>query len=397
MREIQTAFLFAAGYLVSRLVVQTPLPERLLYLGAKPGARLGALGLCLRILAAAAALSAVVPNVLVVLTLLPVVNRLGRGPAGEDAAGWATAKALALLYGANIGGMASLTGTPANGVLVAWLVAAGIPRGPAVSYAGWLVWGVPLSAALTAVAAGVILLVSGRAKSPGVVTAPAGPPVEGRERWAVRLSIAYLTAGFALSAVSWAGPPWDGAAALVTGVATLGFAAWCSLWPVRELGREPLLRPGEVFRGIPPRGAAFVALSVGAAWAAYRGGLHRAAAAGIARLLPLSGGAWLSLFALSLGASFATEAVSNTAVQVSLLVLLEPLAPSLPCSYTRAALAVTLSSTCAFMSPLATGVNGFVYGGIRGVSLWRMLAAGVAMNLAAAALMSTWVRWLPGL
>jgi len=115
VQEIQTAFLFAAGYLVSRLVVRIPLAERLLYVGAKPGARLRALGVCLRILAAAAALSAVVPNVLVVLGVLPAVNRIGRDSDRESDAAWPTAKAVALLYGANIGGMASLTGTPANG------------------------------------------------------------------------------------------------------------------------------------------------------------------------------------------------------------------------------------------------------------------------------------------
>jgi len=57
-------------------------------------------------------------------------------------------------------------------------------------------------------------------------------------------------------------------------------------------------------------------------------------------------------------------------------------------------LVVTLSCTCAFMSPLATGVNGLVFGEMRGASLWRMLLAGIFMNLAAAVTIAAWVYWV---
>ena len=88
--------------------------------------------------------------------------------------------------------------------------------------------------------------------------------------------------------------------------------------------------------------------------------------------------------------SFATELFSNTVIQLALLEALHVGAPSSPVLI-ELMLAVTLSCTCAFMSPLATGVNGLVFGELRGTSLWRMLATGLVMNLAGALVVGLWV------
>jgi sodium-dependent dicarboxylate transporter 2/3/5 len=55
---------------------------------------------------------------------------------------------------------------------------------------------------------------------------------------------------------------------------------------------------------------------------------------------------------------------------------------------------ITLSSTCAFMSPIATGVNGLAFGGIKGVSFARMLLVGFFMNIAGAMLIAGWVLFI---
>jgi sodium-dependent dicarboxylate transporter 2/3/5 len=42
------------------------------------------------------------------------------------------------------------------------------------------------------------------------------------------------------------------------------------------------------------------------------------------------------------------------------------------------------------MSPIATGVNGLAFGGVKGVSFTRMLLVGFIMNIAGALLISSW-------
>jgi di/tricarboxylate transporter len=43
------------------------------------------------------------------------------------------------------------------------------------------------------------------------------------------------------------------------------------------------------------------------------------------------------------------------------------------------------------MSPIATGVNGLAFGGVKGVSFTRMLLVGFIMNIAGALLIAGWV------
>jgi sodium-dependent dicarboxylate transporter 2/3/5 len=55
---------------------------------------------------------------------------------------------------------------------------------------------------------------------------------------------------------------------------------------------------------------------------------------------------------------------------------------------------ITLSCTSAFMSPIATGVNGLAFGGVKGVSFSKMLIVGFIMNIVGAWLISSWVLFV---
>ncbi|MGE4554096.1 MAG: anion permease, partial [Desulfovibrionaceae bacterium] len=57
-------------------------------------------------------------------------------------------------------------------------------------------------------------------------------------------------------------------------------------------------------------------------------------------------------------------------------------------------IAVSTASTCAFMTPVATPCNALAFGEMRGVSLRRMLALGLVLNLACASLMTLWLSWV---
>jgi sodium-dependent dicarboxylate transporter 2/3/5 len=57
-------------------------------------------------------------------------------------------------------------------------------------------------------------------------------------------------------------------------------------------------------------------------------------------------------------------------------------------------LAVSLASTSAFMTPVATPVNALAFAGIGGVSLRAFIKNGALTNLLAALWITAWVRWL---
>ena len=97
---------------------------------------------------------------------------------------------------------------------------------------------------------------------------------------------------------------------------------------------------------------------------------------------------------IALATSFSTEVLSNTAVQLSFFVIALPLAQTLGFSALEMLIIITLSCTSAFMSPIATGVNGLAFGGVKGVSFSKMLIVGFIMNIVGAWLISSWVLFV---
>lgn len=82
------------------------------------------------------------PNTVVVLSLLPIVNYLSKN-VKEDNIEHLNLLMLALIYGANIGGMGSLVGSPLNFVFIGLIEANQIAGKEYVSFFTWLIVGIP--------------------------------------------------------------------------------------------------------------------------------------------------------------------------------------------------------------------------------------------------------------
>jgi len=113
---LQLIPLFTTGFIVSRIVARTSLAKRLVLVFAAV-ARGRVSIMLLAVMASAAVLSLFIPNLLTVLVLLPALEKLREAVAesGEDVKPLTTPLVLALIYGANTGGMGSLVGSPAGG------------------------------------------------------------------------------------------------------------------------------------------------------------------------------------------------------------------------------------------------------------------------------------------
>jgi sodium-dependent dicarboxylate transporter 2/3/5 len=390
-QHAQLAILFACGFLVSRLMVKAGLPERVV--GAMIRHHVSHAGVIFYLISGTALLSLLIPNAITAITVLPVVtlvrDRLVAGRP-ESAARVTTLLALSVIYGANIGGMGSITGTAANGVLAVYAAVEGVDDHGLLRYDRWLPWGVPLVVVMVLACWAVVCVSAGArlARAPLGVSTVSGP--RGRlERLAWWTGAGFVAVAFALSAAMGQA----GNEALILG-ATLLLAVL--LWTVLLAGRvrgARILELRDCYHGLPLRGLMFVAAFVVVAVIAAALGLVDAFAAWAGPLLPLDPPTSFGYVALAALTSFATELFSNTVIQLAMFEAIGA-APAAAPVRIELMLVVTLSCTCAFMSPLATGVNGLVFGELRGTSLRRMLATGAAMNVVGALVVGLWVHSL---
>jgi len=96
---------------------------------------------------------------------------------------------------------------------------------------------------------------------------------------------------------------------------------------------------------------------------------------------------FLILLILNCVTVFFTEIVSNSTVIIIMFSLIISLYPILGLNPLYLMLAISVSSTAAFMSPIASPVNAIAFASIKGVSLRRMILKGFVLNIAS----SLWI------
>jgi sodium-dependent dicarboxylate transporter 2/3/5 len=390
MENAQLALLFTCGYLLSRLLVKVDVPAFLVSRLLRRESSVSRILLYLIVLSAF--LSILIPNAITAVTLLPIAllikRKLIEQKLGEPAE-IATALAMSIIFGSNIGGMASITATPANGVLVAYATIRQIPDHGILRFDRWLLWGVPLAAVLVLLAWGCLLLCLRRVRWFGNAHGVTELLVEKHPQIAIaaRMALAFLVTSFVLSAAMH-GTSKRGWVLGAT-VALSGAFVWLLF---SRSSAKPLLTWDDCFRGLPWRGLGIVALvlvltTVGVALGIVARLAELATTLLPTRLVSLADFSWVAL-----QATFATQLMSNTVVQLALFETLSA-HPGAGDRMIYLLLVVTLSSTCAFMTPIATGVNGLVYGEVSGASLSRMLFTGAVMNVGAAVVIGIWVSY----
>ena len=405
MDKIQLIFFFISGFLVSRLIIKARLPHKLVYwLVGKQ--QLSLSKILFYLVAIAALLSFFIPNAITVLTLLPILELLRRSYEASNGPSptVATMLALATIYGANIGGMGSVTATPANGILVTYAVINHIPGVQFVSFASWLLWGIPLVIVFVGIAWLIISIVlHSRRYQAKRIRLPfdareADHPLQKITLW---MTAIYFISSFGLSVLLMLASNQTRLVLTLTGGFTLAFILFLFWVPLKagnenRSGKQVLLTLPDCYNELPLKGFVFVLIAVVLAAVLYACNVHELFSrwAGMVLSPPVS--PLMLFFLVALATSFLTEILSNTAVQLSFFVLALPFAQTFGVSALELLMIITLSCTSAYMSPIATGVNGLAFGGVKGVSLKKMLAVGFWMNLAGALLIAVWIRFIVG-
>ena len=399
MDKIQLIFFFISGFLVSRLMIKVRLPHRIVFwfIGKK---NLSLAKILSYLVAISAFLSFFIPNAITVLTLLPLLELLRRAyeAANGPSRSVATMLALSIIFGANIGGMGSITATPANGILVTFAVLNDVPGIEHLTFASWLIWGIPLVIIFVGIAALILCLTLHPWKyQKNSIHLPFDVdevyhPFQNLTIW---ISVFYFLSSFILSLLLMYLPERISLMLLLSGFLTLLFISFLFFVPLTGSNavnsRQVLLKISDCYNDLPTRGFVFVGIAVVLAAVLYGLNIHELFTGWSGFVMQMGLPTFVLFFFIALATSFSTEVLSNTAVQISFFVMALPLAKQLGIPALEVLVIITLASTSAFMSPIATGVNGLAFGGVKGVSVVRMLLVGFIMNIFGALLISYWV------
>lgn len=380
-------FLFLGGFMLALALERWNLHRRIALtilkrFGARPSA------LVAGFLIATASLSMWVSNTATTMMMLPIglsvigllhADGVAALPPNEDR-NFAVALLLGIAYGASIGGLGTLIGTPPNALLAAYMAET---HGISVGFGQWMLLGIPIVLVMLPLA------------------------------WLVLTRLALPVGGATITGAE---------QVIVDELASLGpmsrpekhvacvFGAGATLWIIRP-AINTLLPELSLSDPVIALMGAFALFMVPAnarkgefllnwdcakrlPWGVlilFGGGLSLASAisaSGLAEWISLvmrSGAAWPFFFIVLLVASivvFLTEITSNTATAAVFLPLAASFTVSLVVSPFMLMVPVALAASCAFMMPVATPPNAIVFGS-GAITVPHMARAGVLLNLAA--------------
>jgi len=312
---------------------------------------------------------------------------------------------LMIAYGASIGGMATLIGTPPN------LLAAGFLErlaGVRVGFTEWLLFGVPLSLALLVVAVVLTGVVLGR----GLGQAPTGgPTLADTEKGGddARAGVAWTIAAILLAFLLWTAPALASgllgrshplALALDRHFPEAGVALLCGALlfaaPTRWRERRFVLAWEDAQRinwGVLLLFGGGLSLGT----LAQATGLAKWAGEGVVRSGLASSPEGLLLVSIA-AALVVTEFASNTAAATLIIPIVIAAAHEAAFDPVLPALGAGLACTCAFVFPVSTPPNAIVFGTGR-VPMTRMIRSGLLLDLACLLVLWTGLLllrpWLP--
>ena len=389
-------FLFLGGFLIAAALQRWELHRRFAYValravGASPRRIL------LAFLLTTAFLSMWISNTATAVMMLPIaaatVSRRGAGP--DDRDGFAIATMLAVAFGASIGGVATLIGTPPNAIFVA---NARELAGTTFTFASWLPVGLALAVPLLAACWGILIVLFRVPASFPPGAEPMMPP----ERRPLEPGERFVLAVFALAALGWVlRTPKQLGAVRVPGLT--------DLLPGLSDPAVGLLAALVLFAVPLPRSRFHTGLDWDTArkipWGIlllFGGGITLAAAfessglsswiggrlEGIAGLpFPLLIAATVTVFILL------TELTSNTATAALAMPIMAGVAEGIGVPPVPMMLAAALACSMAFMLPVATPPNAIVFGQ-GGMRIGDMARAGVVLDavavVAITAVVSLW-------
>ena len=388
-----TIYLFLGGFLIAAGIARWGLDRRMALLtinivGTKPKQ------IVLGVLLITAFLSAWVSNTATAAMMLPIamalMNLVRDTRKGQEIDrgehNFGVALLLSIAYGASLGGMLTLIGTPPNGIFVRFVEQT---YGTSVNFADWLWVSVPVIGIMLALV--YFMLVNWLFREQ-INELPGGRDWVRKEL----ASLGKLSRGekivlvvFVTAALLWVFGP---------AIRGLEIAGTKPFKPLNDAviamaaGIILFIIPVDYKRGI--HALDWSSASTAISWDVlllFGGGLTMASAiqaTGAAEVVGASAMAlsdlpeWAILGGVSSIAIYASEFTSNTALAATLMPLVAAIAKSLSMNPEALLLCTTLGASCAFMTPVGTPPNAIVFGTGR-IKIGELIRAGFWLNLIA--------------
>jgi sodium-dependent dicarboxylate transporter 2/3/5 len=376
-------FLILGGLVIGQAMQRCRLHLRLaLLIVRRTGARADRVvgGLML----ATAALSMWISNTATAAMMVPIGVSIASMAAERDPAGAARlgpALMLGVAFGANIGGMATLIGTPPNAVVAGYLEQA---HGVRIGFADWMALGLPLSLALLWLAWLSLTRLSFPLRGAALAGVGAMAAAEAAALGPPRPAERRVAAVFVLAVAGWLFRPQlsallpPGAELSDAGIAMLAAVALFMAPDGERPGR--FLMDWQATRDLPWGVLVLVGggLSLGAA--IDGSGLAAWIGAGFAGLAaaPLA----VAILAVAAATMAVSHIASNTATAAALAPVVAALALSIGAAPAALGVPMALAASASFMLPVATPPNAIAHGtGL--VDTAAMARAGALVSLAA--------------
>ena len=374
-------FLFLGGFLIALAIERWNLHRRIALtvlsgVGAREDLQIGGF------MIATAGLSMWVSNTATAVMMLPValsvVPRDVNGDVEPEKREFAAALLLSVAYGASIGGIATLIGTPPNALLAGFMLE---NYEVEIGFGQWMLLGLPVSMVMLVLTWLMLtrrLFKVGRHEVAGARTAiwqalhDMGPASRAEKRVAIV---------FGMTALLWISRPllsrWF--PGLELSDTTIALAGALSLFVIPNgFKRGEFLLTWEQAERLP--------------WGVlllFGGGLSLAAAVSDSGLASWIGGELVGLqgwpvivlvLTVTVLIIFLTELTSNLATSATFLPVVAALAVSLERDPLLLAIPAVLAASCAFMLPVATPPNAIVFGSGQ-ITIPQMAKAGIWLNL----------------
>jgi sodium-dependent dicarboxylate transporter 2/3/5 len=373
-------FLFAGGCTIGFAIERHGLGERFIafilgHIGHSPGRVVAGF------LVATALLSAFVSNMLPLASAAVARFAAPHGGRAEHPRAFLhleRATLLGVAYGASIGGVMTLLGSPPNPIAAEWLRA----NGTGMDFARWSAIGVPAGAAMLAatfVVFRVMLPTKGLDAASIRLPVPRGPMT--------RAALVTIVV-FACAVAAWLGAPllrlWNPQLKLREGTVAVAAAVLLFIIPQGKGSHETIVPWSDTAK--LPWGV-FILFGGGLclADAMQSTGVSDAVARSLAGLSAVP--PTILLFLVVAALIFASEIASNTALTATAVPIVGAMAPGLGIPVERLVVAATLGASFAFIMPVGTPPNALIFSTGR-VPMREMLRVGFVLNICAAVIIT---------
>ncbi|MBF0275888.1 MAG: sodium:sulfate symporter [Nitrospinae bacterium] len=394
--KLPLIILFTSAFFVSRLLVVKELTDYfVVYFLKKSNGHVTTL--FLYVIFSAGIVSLFIPNMVAVLTLLPIIKTIQEDFDKLEVKGFCPTTVLTLLiiYGSNIGGLGSITGSPASLLLLGALELHNVPGRENINFLNWLIWGLPLAFVFILTAWFILmkLAVPKELKNSTIHFELLQNKLNLSEcqRFALRVFLFFFLFWVVDSFISSVSSDWKIFEPIVA-IIFLVIFSYLSFGKKNEDGKV-LMKISDIFNGLPLRGFLFVIALVFFIVVIREFGIDRMIVEVLKEFIGhFRWNVWLFFLFLTLVVIFLTEFLSNTIVSLAFFSVAYYSAESLGVNPIPLMMTVALASTCAFMTPIATPANALAYGEMRGTSLKRMMLYGFILNIAGALLFTFWLN-----